>query len=62
MVCAKGLGGCFDVGLVVMRRVKQYEVKLATINTINSALQSENDELRRQLEAAEAPKTDTGSL
>lgn len=48
------------MGLTVLHRVKQYEVKLATINTINSALQSENEDLRRKLESAQAPKTDAG--
>ncbi|GMH35469.1 hypothetical protein BSKO_03337 [Bryopsis sp. KO-2023] len=38
-------------------KAKQYEVRLATITTINNALQSENEELRERLDQAEAPKT-----
>ena len=41
-------------------RVKSYEGKLATLTAINSALQSENGELRQQLDAAAAPTTATG--
>ena len=42
-------------------RVKSYEGKLATLTAINSALQSENEDLRRQLKAAAAPTTATGA-
>jgi hypothetical protein len=42
-------------------RVKSYEGKLATLTAINSALQSENEDLRRQLKQAAAPTTKTGA-
>ena len=42
-------------------RVKSYEGKLATLTAINSALQSENGDLRRRLEEAAAPSTATGA-
>lgn len=44
-----------------MSRVKSYEGKLATLTAINSALQSENGDLRRQLEEAAVPTTATGA-
>ena len=40
------------------RRVKSYEGKLATLTAINSALQTENDKLRKQLEAKPTSATD----
>ena len=43
-------------------RVKSYEGKLATLTAINSALQSENGELRQQLDAAATPTTATGAV
>lgn len=42
--------------------MKSYEGKLATLTAINSALQSENEDLRRQLKQAAAPNTQTGAL
>ncbi|GAB4819793.1 hypothetical protein N2152v2_006839 [Parachlorella kessleri] len=39
------------------RKTKSFEGKLATLTAINSALQTENDKLRKQLAEAEAPKT-----
>jgi hypothetical protein len=41
-------------------RVKQYEGKLAALNAINSALQNENGQLRKQLARAELPENDAG--
>ena len=41
-------------------RVKLYEGKLAALNAINSALQKENGQLRKQLARAEMPETDAG--
>ena len=43
--------------LACLRRTKSFEGKLATLTAINSALQTENDKLRKQLAEAEAPKT-----
>lgn len=42
-------------------RMKSYEGKLATMTAINSALQSENEDLRRQVKQAAAPTTATGA-
>lgn len=39
-------------------RVRQYEGKLATLTVINGALQTENDDLRAELESAREPTTD----
>jgi hypothetical protein len=41
--------------------MKSYEGKLATMTAINSALQSENEDLRRQVKQAAAPTTATGA-
>lgn len=43
-----------------LARVKSYEGKLATLTAINSALQSENGDLRRRLDEAAEPSTATG--
>lgn len=43
-------------------RVKQYESKLAALNAINSALQKENDKLRKDLARASMPTTDAGGV
>lgn len=40
------------------RRVKSYEGKLATLTAINSALQTENDKLRKEVEAKPTTATD----
>lgn len=41
-------------------RAKQYEAKLAALNAINSALQKENEQLRRDSRNARAPTSDAG--
>ncbi len=51
---------CTSLSLSTISRVKSYEGKLATLTAINSALQSENGDLRRQLEEAAVPSTATG--
>ena len=40
-----------------VHRNRQYEGKLATLTAINSALKSENDTLRQQLDEATAPQS-----
>lgn len=42
-----------------LRRSKSYESKIAALSAINSALQKENDQLRR--DAARTPLTDAGA-
>ena len=42
-----------------MRRVKQYEGKLATLSVFNDALQKENTQLRDALEDSSVPRSAT---